>query len=29
MAAQLSTAGEEHVPAAGAVRTAHHGDKHG
>ena len=29
MAAQLSTAGEEPVPAAGAVRTAHHGDEHG
>ena len=29
MAAQLSTAGEEPVSAAGAVRTTHHRDEHG
>ena len=29
MAAQLSTAGEEHVPAASAIRTTYHRDEHG
>ena len=28
MAVQLSTAGEEPVPAVGTAHTAHHGDEH-